>query len=377
MDKNNLQKIIALRHELHKNAELSLKENKTRKLLMAFLAENTKLHIVDRGRWFYAEYRSDCPAAENLLFRADFDALPISEIIPLPYASVTAGVSHKCGHDGHSAALAGLALEMDAHGADRNLCLVFQHAEEIGAGGEECAALIDEKHISRVYALHNRSGWPENAIIVKDGMTQCASEGIELRFVGRAAHASQPETGVNPAAAVSELVLYASTLTQQELFGDQVLCTVTCVNVGSRCFGIAAGEGSVCLVVRANREADMHRLDGLIHSKAAGLCRKYGLGLEHAIHEYFPETRNDSRAVNSIKRAAAELGRQVIDMPEPWRASEDFGYYTKKCPGAMFYVGNGINYPHVHTVDYDFNDNILETCVDMFCRLSRAEQTGE
>lgn len=42
----------------------------------------------------------------------------------------------------------------------QNVYLIFQHGEEIGGGGEECARLIEEKGISQVFAVHNRSGYP-------------------------------------------------------------------------------------------------------------------------------------------------------------------------------------------------------------------------
>lgn len=371
MDKNVLRKITALRHELHKNAELSLQEFRTKKILMDFLAENTKLRLVDRGKWFYAEYLSGNPEAEGILFRADFDALPIEETIDIPYASVTKGVSHKCGHDGHSAGLAGLAMEIDRLGSDKNIYFVFQHGEEIGAGGEECSSLIEEKGISRAYALHNRSGFPEGAVVIRDGMTQCASEGMELTFYGKTAHASQPETGVNPSGKIAEFLTYADSLTRTEKFGGMVLCTITHVQVGSYSFGIAAGEGKVCLVIRADLESDLKKMETLISQKAQEVCEAGGLRLECAIRDYFPETANHPAAAAEVRKAAALLGKNVIEMEKPWRASEDFGYYTRKCPGAMFYVGNGETYPHVHTKDYDYNDNILETGVDLFYQLTQ------
>lgn len=114
MKKENLEKILTLRHDLHRHPELSMEESWTRGHLMDFLREHTRnLEIVDQGRWFYALYRAPSPRG-TIAFRADFDALPIEEDRPdLPYASTVPGVAHKCGHDGHAATLAGLALEVD------------------------------------------------------------------------------------------------------------------------------------------------------------------------------------------------------------------------------------------------------------------------
>ena len=68
--------------------------------------------------------------------------------------------------------------------------------------------------------------------------------------------------------------------------------------------------------------------------------RQYGLTPSYVIADPFPETKNDPECLAKVRRAAAGLGLPVIEMKELWRASEDFGYYTKACPGAIFYLGN-------------------------------------
>jgi metal-dependent amidase/aminoacylase/carboxypeptidase family protein len=56
-------------------------------------------------------------------------------------------------------------------------------------------------------------------------------------------------------------------------------------------------------------------------------------------------------------------------MSQGMRGSEDFGYFLKETKGALFYVGNGINYPPLHTKEYDFNEEIIETVLDIFLSL--------
>ena len=97
MKQENLNKVIELRHALHRHPELSGQESETKKRLMAFLQENTNLTITDCGQWFYAEYHPEKPADElaPMAFRADFDAIKVLEETPLPYCSVNPGVAHK------------------------------------------------------------------------------------------------------------------------------------------------------------------------------------------------------------------------------------------------------------------------------------------
>lgn len=369
MNKENLEKITDLRHELHRYPALSGREGDTIERINAFLRANTSLTIVDREGWFYAVKEAPSSAAAPMAFRADVDALPIDEGIDLPYGSACGGVSHKCGHDGHSAALCGLALELEHRTPARTVYLIFQPAEEIGAGAKTCAELIREKGIGEIYAFHNLGGYPEGTVVYRRGLTQPASEGLTISLHGRQSHASAPEKGVNPAEAVARLVLYTRELLAAPHRG-MVLCTVTGIRVGTGDFGISAGDGEVRMTLRAEEEAEMKELESSLLRYAARLAEEVGLNLEHRISDYFPETRNHDVCLDRVIRAAENLHIPHRDMEELWRASEDFGYYTKVCPGAIFYVGSGENYPPLHTREYDFNDRILPAAVDLFVGLA-------
>ena len=79
------------------------------------------------------------------------------------------------------------------------------------------------------------------------------------------------------------------------------------------------------------------------------------------------------RPLPNLLEMAEELHMKAVRMDSMWRASEDFGWYLKECPGAMVYIGSGEDYPALHTDAYDFNDGILETAVDLFVRLAVGE----
>lgn len=366
MKKENLQKIIELRHELHKHPELSMNEAGTKRRLMNFINANTNFAVVDCGRYFYASRYVEGTSA--IAFRADMDALPMNETIELPYASVNPGVSHKCGHDGHCAALCGLSLELSDMNLNRSVYLIFQHAEETGQGASECSSMLRERNISEIYAFHNWSGYPEKSIVIRSGLCQCASQGLTIKFKGRASHASEPEKGINPSFAVGRFIMGIREL-YEKYEGRKVLCTVVNVRVGSKNFGISPGDGEVSLTLRAERENDMKSFDDDIRALAMKIADVHSVNVSFETHDYFPETVSDSECVMKIKSAACELGLNVIEMKDAIRASEDFGWYMKQIPGAIFYVGNGEDYPAIHTSKYDFNDSILESAVDMFTKI--------
>ena len=368
MNDDRLQKIIDLRHTLHQYPELSMEERETMRRIKAFLRENTGAVIVDREGWFYAVLPGSDPEASAIAFRADMDALPIREPDGVPYASVHDGVSHKCGHDGHCAALCGLAMALEDCEHSRTVYLIFQPGEEIGAGGELCAGLLREKEIAEVFAFHNLSGYPEGALVYRNGLTCPASEGLTVRLHGEQSHASYPEAGNNPAAAVSRVALFSQTLAERPHDG-MALCTVAGIRVGAGDFGISPGEGELCLTLRAERETEMKRMERELLRYAAEQAEAAGLSMDCQTCDCFPETRNHGESVQRVLRCAKAQGIPAIEMEQLWRPSEDFGHYLKECPGALVFIGNGTDWPPLHTVEYDFNDRILPAAIRLFSGL--------
>lgn len=360
MDKELLTKIIELRHRLHRHPEISMREIETCKRIMEFLMRETSLEIYDKGLWGYAYYDSGKNGAETIAFRADMDALPIDEKSGLPYCSVSKGVSHMCGHDGHSATLAALCCMVDRCGADKNIYFIFQHAEETGDGAKECAQLITDRDISEIYAFHNWSGYPEGSVILGEGVVQCASKGVTFDFVGKTSHASRPEDGRNPAEALSQMVLKASKMKGVTTVG---------LNIGGKNFGISPGEGAVSFTLRAPYEKDIESSQKKLSDFAKELAAAGGFDLSTEESDVFPETINDAELSKKVRKAAEKCGLEVKDLDEPLRSSEDFGYFQKRCPGVMMYIGNGIDYPQIHTNKYDFNDAIIETTAELLYEL--------
>lgn len=356
--------VTQLRHTLHRHPELSGQEVWTRGYLMDFLRAHTALEVVDNGSWFYAAYRAG--RGHGIAFRADFDALPIPDNIDTPYCSQVPGVGHKCGHDGHSAALAALALEVDRDGADRDVFFLFQHAEETGAGAEECLGLLEAEQVEEIYAFHNMSGYPRGAVCVRPGTMHCASRGAIITLTGVPAHASTPELGRNPALAAARLVEALPQLSRWPGQRGLVLATVVGVRVGEGDFGVSAFQGELRLTLRAQYEEELDQLQGALEGEITRLAAAEGLDWSVALADVFPETVNHPACVEKIRRAARALEMPLVELEAPERCSEDFGHYLKRIPGAIFFLGNGEDYPGVHDVRFDFLDEQLAQASRLF-----------
>ena len=356
---------VSLRHQLHAHPELSGQEQWTKACLMDFLRRHTQLEVVDQGSWFYAR----CPGkgSGSVAFRADFDALPIQEDTPLPYRSQIPGVSHKCGHDGHSATLALLALTLKE--PPREVYLIFQCAEETGQGGEACARFLKERGVEEVYAFHNMSGYPLGAVCLRRGTMNCASRGMILHFEGTPAHASTPELGRSPALAVARLVEALPDLTRREDHKGLVLATVVQMDVGEPAFGMAAHRGALLLTLRADYEEELTALVAALEDLARREAEAWELSLSISYTDVFPANVNHDAAVRRVEKAAHRLGAPVVEMAAPMRASEDFGWYLREIPGAMFLLGNGEDHAPIHSADYDFPDVLLPQACALFTSL--------
>lgn len=125
----------------------------------------------------------------------------------LGFASVNAGLSHSCGHDGHAAI--GLALaEMISENAKNlrgTVRLIFQPAEEGVRGGFAFAGLA--RGADYFIAMHLGLGLPTGCVCGGTGGFLCSTK-FDAEFTGKAAHAGgEPERGRNALLAAAQAAL--------------------------------------------------------------------------------------------------------------------------------------------------------------------------
>ncbi len=351
-----------LRQQLHQIPERSMQEKQTKATLMEFLRTETDLEIVDRGSWFYAWKQGKNKTSRGAIaIRADMDAVSLDGQT----------VGHFCGHDGHSTILAAVARKLTGQQSDRDVYLIFQPGEETGEGGATCSTLIKEKRITEVYGLHNIPGYPQGTILLRKGTFACASTGLRIRMTGSPTHAAYPENGKNPAGTLAQLILDVEHLTRQfQSQGKIVRMTVIGVTIGSNSYGMAASDGEVRFTVRAERESEFEEYLTEIRKMTEMMAGKGGFSLEIEEIERFPATENHEESVEKVKTAAEKLGLPVQELEEPMRWSEDFGYYLRECKGAFFGIGDGEEYPQLHTAEYEFPDEIIDVATEIFLTIT-------
>ncbi len=362
--------LIKFRQALHQAPELSGKEKQTALKIEDFLKEYPASRILRFPNTESLAFIYDSgKAGPTILFRADVDALPVKELLDKPYISRKSGVSHKCGHDGHTAILSGLACSIYKNPPVKGKAiLLFQAEEETGEGAKKIVhnSAFKNLQVDMAFALHNLPGFPSGNVVVKEQGFAAASTGMSIKLTGKPTHAAYPEDGINPAPAVSALLRFANKAPEMNSFEDFVLATVIHVQLGDKAFGTAASQAEVSFTLRAFNNKDLAHLIKSIQDIADKLSRKDGLGMEISFTEEFPATINSTECVQHIVKAAIDSELKIEHIEKGFRWSEDFGHFTSQFKSALFGLGSGKDQPQLHNEHYDFPDVIIEPGVNIF-----------
>lgn len=378
-----LDYLQSLRRALHQSPEISGEEVET----AARITQELTRAGADRvwtglgGHGVAAEFcgQQDGP---TVLIRCELDALPIPEISQAPYRSQIEGKGHLCGHDGHMVMVLGVALALKTRPATGRVILLFQPAEETGAGA---AAVINDPRWPELrpdfaFAYHNVPGRPLGEIGLCPGVSNCASRGMKIRFGGKTSHAAAPEDGVSPAGVIADLMQSLPVLGPGGDMGAYfALATLTHAQLGEASFGIAPGAGELRMTLRSQTDA---RMDRLVQEAEAQLARalakaaqQAGGRAEHVSatvtwHDVFLATVNDDRALTIASTAASTLGLSTYSMGQPMRWSEDFGRFgLDGAKAAMVFIGSGESQPQLHNPNYDYPDGLTPTGVALLVEI--------
>ena len=334
----NNKSLSDIRHCLHENPELSGNEFRTAEFINQYLS-NLSCKVVTKidGNSLAAIWESN-ENGLNLLFRADFDALPIEEISNLKYRSKQPGIAHLCGHDGHTAILLGLARYIEDN-PPRNgkLILLFQAEEETGAGAKK---VIDHPILTHnppdyVFALHNLPGFPMDSIICSKKNFTSASVGMKVKLIGKTSHAANPENAISPAKTMARIILKLDEINQKK-YTDFCLLTIIHSRLGKIAFGTTPGEAEIMATLRAYEDIDLVLMKNDCEKIIQNEVKKTKLKYELQWVEEFIATTNHPKAFDIVREAVNKNHYRFIENSEPFRWSEDFGYLTQRFPGALF-----------------------------------------
>ena len=338
-------RIVALRREIHAEPELGLMNPKTRDKVRAALA-----HLPLEWRegpsttGLMATLRGGCGPGRSVLLRGDTDALPMPEETGLPFASRVPGAMHACGHDTHTAMLAGAAEVLAArreHWAGE-VRFMFQPGEE---GFHGARFMIDDGLLDPLpdaaFALHIMPNSPHGMIAGREGPLLASADQFDIEVHGAGGHASMPHQALDPIPVACEIVTAIQSLVTRRFdVSDPVVATVARIVAGTTHNVIpdsASLRGTLRTLSPASRARVQEGLEQLVH----GICAAHGLQGQVTLTPGFPVTICDPRAVELGRRVTAELfgAERFHPLAHPIMGAEDFSYVLEKVPGAMFFLG--------------------------------------
>jgi len=337
---------VALRRKIHENPELGLELPETAKAAREAIADlglDVKESRTTSG--FVATLRGAKPGP-CILLRADMDALPMPEDTGLPFASRHADRMHACGHDVHTAMLAGAARLLDRHrdAIEGSVQLFFQAGEEghFGARFALDEGLFDGDFCPEAaFAIHVDPRIPVGMTISKPGPILAAADTFKIELKGKGGHASMPHDTRDPLPVACEIVqALQSFVTRRINVFDPIVLTVSKIVAGTTANVIpetAECLGTLRSFSPASRELAHAGLDRVARHVAAA----HEVEIEIHISRGYPVTVNDEGFTRFAEGVAREVlgAKGFVEMPSAAMGAEDFSYLLERWPGAMFFLG--------------------------------------
>ena len=372
----DIAELTEFRRQLHRHPEVSGEEVETASKITAALRPMLPTRILTGlGGHGVAAIFDSGKAGPTVLFRAELDALPIEELNNIAWSSQAQGKSHVCGHDGHMTMLLALGRLISRQPvAKGRVILMFQPAEEDGSGAKAVVAdpAYQEIQADWAFAIHIEPGRPFGYVSTCEGLINCASLGLKIKFTGKTAHAADPEDGVSPAQAIATLIPALVSLGQGASLDENFrLLTITHVKIGEPTFGVAPGVGEVFATLRTTGDASLESLETKARTRAITIAEEFGLSVDFEVYDHFAASVNDPDAYKVAAMAMKAIGIPYGDAGVPMRASEDFGVFGWDAKAAMLCLGPGEDYAALHNPDYDFPDDLIPIGCAIFERIAR------
>ncbi|MDT8341224.1 MAG: M20 family metallopeptidase [Longimicrobiales bacterium] len=361
--------LITLRRDLHRHPELGFREVRTAGVVAdALEALGLPVRRAVGLTGVVAEVENG--PGPTVALRADMDALPISEDADHDYASLTPGVMHACGHDGHTAGLVGAArLLAEARDAGRlpagTVRLVFQPCEETAdaEGRSGAARMLDDgayDGVTAAVALHLGAHLTSGVFLVGAGPVMATAQEFTVRVLGRSAHAALPHQGVDAVVLAAQGILAAQTAVSRRIAPtDPGVLTIGEVRGGTAC-NVVADRVELRGTLRSFSPDVHERLVSALEGAFRGL-EPQGGWVEFVYGPAFPAVVNDARVASVVGEALRQAFGPDRVQPQPaLMTGEDFGYVSQEIPSVFLWLGAALEEPRSHHHPrFDFDESVL------------------
>lgn len=335
-----LEKLRRYRRDLHRIPEIMFELPKTRSYILEVLSQTcARVELTAKGG-IIAFF--DNGADYAVAFRADMDALTVTEQTNVDFASVHDGCMHACGHDAHMAMLLTLCDWVNEHGKELacNVMAVFQPAEENGGGAEHIvrSGIFEKHNVRGIYALHVDPAFKEGVIATRPGAFMAKSSEVTITVHGKASHAAEWQNGIDSMEAAAQL--YLQLLSMERSIDAQIprLLKFGMMKSGTA-QNVISDKTVLCGTMRAFSMETFNWMKQQTCELARRCEEKFGVRVDIDIPGGYPPLINSGALYEKAKDALAEFN--FYTMPKPEMLAEDFAFYLEAAPALMMKVGVG------------------------------------
>jgi amidohydrolase len=377
--------MVALRRDFHRHPELSFAERRTAGIVADRLhAAKLEVRTGIAGTGVVGILRGERPG-RTIAWRADIDALPLTETLDAPFASGTPGVMHACGHDGHTAIAITLAEIFAARRAEvaGTAVFLFQPAEEVLGGAQPmiAAGVLDDPRVEAVYGLHLTTQMPAGRVMVRPGPNMASADALTVEVTGRGGHGAYPHLSIDPVTAAAHILIAMQHLVAKEVPAQETaVLTIGQIQAGTKNNIIPASavmHGTLRAFDETVRQQILRRLGEL----ARDMARAYRAEARLVLGDMrCPTVVNTDRETELVRRCAVEaLGEGAVLPGVPVMASDDVCWFLRARPGCYFRVGiapaHGRPAPH-HAPEFEMNEDGLPVALRVALGVTRRALAG-
>lgn len=363
---------VSFRRQLHMHPELSEQETETAKLIalqLQALGIPFQTGIAGNGisAVIYGRDRS-----QGVGIRADIDALPITEMVEIPFKSQNPGIMHACGHDIHTAILLGTAkvLLQFQDQLPGSVRLLFQPSEETIGGARQMieAGCLENPRITSILGLHVDTGTDAGSVEFIPGAMNAACCEFQVRVIGKSCHGAHPTDGIDALLpACTMITSLQSILTRRMDPTDSVLITVGKFNSGVK-ENVISGEAVFSGTIRSLDMDAMAGIKNYLKALCENIAAAFGAGCEISFsQDGYPTLENDEQLLTWVMDASKEiLGESRVKLTKrPSLGADDFSFFCHRCKGLYYNIGarrpgDTDAYP-IHSDRFDPDEECIRT----------------
>lgn len=368
-----------LRQLLHASPELRFAEHKTSQLIADQLAaRGFEVHAGLGGTGLLGTRTNG--SGSHIVLRAELDALPISDLKDVPYASKVPGACHACGHDAHMAILIGVADSLAGHGDFvGRLSLLYQPAEEIPFGETSGARTILESGILRrwpvdaMVALHAWPALPVGSVGLDGQVAMAGKYAFRVALAGAGTHAATPHQGRDAILAAAQMVGALHHIVSREIGVEERAVINVGTIAGGRSQSIVSGEAELTGTIRWDDRDVAGRLRNALERTIAGVARAYNVKATVEWANEMPPVRNDRKLVAVADEALSEvLADKLVRLVAPPMTTDDFALYAEEFPCLYLKLGTCANAKcaPLHSGDFDIDVRAIDTGIAALSHLA-------